>query len=625
MLHGCQRACTGRQLRAPLVGLNRPLKQHNVITHRHFLTYLALSLGPLLAPLHWAHAQQTQLPQAPQKLPTAPAIAPPFDPTETLRHQEERIRAVRQREEASADTPALAFVATHARLPRDEMPCFPLRELRLKTLKPDGLTTSNVSFEWALQASAGPDDDDSPIGQCVGERGIALVMQRVQQAIIQRGFITTKVLAHQQDLRTGVLTLSVVAGHVSRIQFETGGGHTPPRNAFSIQAGDLLNIRDIEQALENLKRVPTVEADIQIEALENSETPYDSVLVVHYQQTKPLRVSATLDDGGSKNTGVYQASTTLSWDNPLALSDLLYLTSSHDAGGGHPGRRGTQGHTLHYSIPIHSWTLSSTHSSNRYLQQVTGLAQDYNYHGSSENTELKLEKLLHRSSVRKTTVHLRAWQRRSNSFIDDTEVLVQRRAVGGWELGLGHKDAFGTTAVDGQLTLRRGTGDFDSIPAPEEAFNEGTSKMGVITLDLQASRPFKAWGQMANYKVALRVQDNTTPLTPQDRFAIGGRYSVRGFDGESSLSAERGWTLRNDWSVALGTSGQDAYLGVDAGEVTGKSAEYLTSNTLTGAVIGLRGTYRKLQFDVFVGAPLYQPPGFRTLETTAGFSLSLRF
>ena len=579
--------------------------------------------------MHWAHAEQIQTHRMVQTSPATPAvtssIAPPFDPTETLRHQEERTRAVRQLEEASVDTPTAALAPTQARLPRDETPCFPIHALQLKTLSPDGLTTSDRSFEWALQAGAGPDDDDSPIGQCVGERGIALVMQRIQQAIIRRGFITTKVLAHQQDLRTGVLTLRILPGHVSRIQFETDGGNLPPRNAFSIQAGDLLNIRDIEQALENLKRVPTVEADIQIEALENSETPADSVLIVHYRQTKPLRVSATVDDGGSKSTGVYQASTTLSWDNPLGLSDLLYLTSSHDVGGGHPGRRGTRGHTLHYSIPIHSWTLSSTHSSNRYFQQVAGQAQGYNYHGSSENTELKLENLLHRDSVRKTTMHVRAWQRRSNSFIDDTEVLVQRRVVGGWELGVGHKNAFGTTAVDSHLTFRRGTGDFDSIPAPEEAFNEGTSKMGVITFDLQASRPFKAWSQTANYKIALRVQDNTTPLTPQDRFAIGGRYSVRGFDGESSLSAERGWTLRNDWSVTLGTSGQDAYLGIDAGEVTGTSAEHLSSNTLTGAVVGLRGAVQKLQYDVFVGAPLYQPPGFKTLDTTAGFSLSLRF
>ena len=41
-------------------------------------------------------------------------------------------------------------------------------------------------------------------------------------------------------------------------------------------------------------------------------------------------------------------------------------------------------------------------------------------------------------------------------------------------------------------------------------------------------------------------------LDAQDRFAIGGRYTVRGYDGEASLSAERGWLLRNDLSWAVG-------------------------------------------------------------------------
>jgi hemolysin activation/secretion protein len=194
---------------------------------------------------------------------------------------------------------------------------------------------------------------------------------------------------------------------------------------------------------------------------------------------------------------------------------------------------------------------------------------------------------------------------------------------GGWTLSVNHKDEVGDATVEGGLAYKRGTGDFDSIPAPEEAFSEGTSKLGLLTLDLSATVPFKALDSNFKCAVALHVQDNTTPLTSQDRFAIGGRYSVRGFDGDSSLVGERGWTLHNDWSVALGNSGQELYLGVDAGEVSGPSAQNLLGKTLTGAVLGLRGSYQKLQYDLFIGAPLYQPSGFKTAKTTAGFTLSV--
>jgi hemolysin activation/secretion protein len=81
--------------------------------------------------------------------------------------------------------------------------------------------------------------------------------------------------------------------------------------------------------------------------------------------------------------------------------------------------------------------------------------------------------------------------------------------------------------------------------------------------------------------------------------------------------------LRNDWSVALGESGYEAYLALDVGEVSGPSSQNLLGNTLTGGVIGLRGTYKKLQYDLFVGGPIDKPAGFRTASTTPGFSLSL--
>ncbi len=41
------------------------------------------------------------------------------------------------------------------------------------------------------------------------------------------------------------------------------------------------------------------------------------------------------------------------------------------------------------------------------------------------------------------------------------------------------------------------------------------------------------------------------PLITQDRFSIGGRYTVRGFDGETTLIGERGWLLRNDLGLSL--------------------------------------------------------------------------
>src|SRR5690606_39613179 len=126
------------------------------------------------------------------------------------------------------------------------------------------------------------------------------------------------------------------------------------------------------------------------------------------------------------------------------------------------------------------------------------------------------------------------------------------------------------------------------LRAPEEDFGEGTSRAAIITAHAQAHVPFELARQRLRYTGSWRAQWNRTPLVPQDRFAIGGRYTVRGFDGEVSLSGERGWLLRNDIALSLGGR-HEAYVGVDYGHISGPSAQWQLGDYLAGAVLGLRG------------------------------------
>jgi hemolysin activation/secretion protein len=256
---------------------------------------------------------------------------------------------------------------------------------------------------------------------------------------------------------------------------------------------------------------------------------------------------------------------------------------------------------------------------------VAGLNQSYVYRGTSENNEIKLNRLLMRDGTQKLNLSVRAFQRKSNNYIDDTEVVVQRRIVGGWDTTLNHKLFIQDATLESNLTYKRGTGAFGSMPAPEEAFNEGTSRFGLVTADVNLALPFKVDQQRIRYNTTWRVQKNDTPLTPQDRFVIGGRYTVRGYDGESVLSAEQGWLWRNDMSFALGDSGQELYVGVDMGQVGGPTSELLVAKRLTGAVLGLRGAIQKMNYEIFIAEPLNKPDNFKTAKTVTGFSLSMSF
>lgn len=530
-----------------------------------------------------------------------------------LLRQQERERILRKQQEATPSVRAQpARAPSPDLLPRDETPCFPIGRIRL-----DGEDARR--FVWALNA-ADP-DNDAATGRCLGAEGISVVMTRVQNAVVARGFVTTRILAAPQDLTGGALTLTVVPGRIRAIRFAPG---TSPRatasNAVPVGRGDLLNLRDIEQALENFKRVPTAEADIQIVPADGEDArPGESDLVIAWRQrSPPIRVSASLDDAGSKATGKLQGELTVSLDDLLMLNDLFYASLNHDVFNGN--RKGTRGYTAHYSLPHGYWALSATASGYGYRQTVAGYSQNYVYSGTSDNAELRLSRLVHRDATRKTSLYGRGWMRRSNNFIDDTEIGVQRRRTGGWEVGLTHREYLGESTLDASLAYRRGTGAFNAMPAPEEDFGEGTSRMKVIAASAQLMVPLPLGPQRARYIGSWRAQWDRTPLVPQDRFSIGGRYSVRGFDGELSLMGERGWVWRNELGLLLG-AGQELYFGADYGHVGGPSTRWLRGRNLAGSVIGLRGGAAGFHWDVFAGTPLSRPRGFQSESLTAGFTL----
>lgn len=531
-----------------------------------------------------------------------------------LLRQQERVRRLRKQQETAPNARAQpARAPSLDLLPQDETPCFPIGRIRL-----DGEDAQR--FFWSL--SAADPENDAATGRCLGAEGISVVMARVQNAVVARGFVTTRILAAPQDLKGGTLTLTVVPGRVRAIRFSPGTSRqATASNAVPVRRGDLLNLRDIEQALENFRRVPTVEADIQITPAEGDDArPGDSDVVILWQQrSPPVRFSVSLDDAGSRATGKLQGAATLSLDSPLSWNDLFYINVSRDMF--NASGKGTRGYTTHYGVPWGYWTLSTTISGYRYHQTVAGYRQNYVYSGTSNNAEMRLSRLVYRDASRKTSFYGRGWMRRSGNFIDDTEIGVQQRRAGGWELGLTHREFLGEGALDAGLAWRHGTGAFKAMAAPEEDFGEGTSRMKVITADIQLVVPFRPGALRARYTGNWRAQWERTPLVPQDRFSIGGRYTVRGFDGELTLMGERGWVWRNEIGLQLGAA-QELYLGADYGHVSGPSTRWLQGRNLAGAVIGLRGGAAGFWWDLSAGTPLSKPGGFRSGSLTTGFSLN---
>ncbi len=557
----------------------------------------------------------------------AQSVSPPDIDAQNIHREAQRLHELRQQQEVTPDVglggpkpgkPALP-------LPVDEATCFPIHTLALQ--EPSRHVSS--SFQWLLAAAnkAADGSPDPVTGKCLGAQAINIVMKRMQNALVARGYITTRVLAPSQDLGSGVLTLTLIPGRIRAIRFSDD---TPTRatgwNALPVRPGDVLNLRDLEQALENFKRLPTADADIQITPASDPDAqPGDSDVVIHWRQGLPFRLNIGIDDSGMRTTGKYLGSFTVSFDHWLTLNDLFYLSLRQSLGSSQAGQRELQGQTIHYSAPLGYWLLGFTANRSEYRQVVAGLNQSYVYSGDSSHQEVRLSRLVFRNAARKTTLYAAGWLRESHNAIDDTELLTQHRRMAGWEIGMAERHFIGASTLDLGLGWRRGTGALGARRAPGEALGEGTSRSQILTASVQFHTPFTLGDARLRYRLNGRGQWTDTPLVPQDRFSIGSRFTVRGFGDERSLMADRGWILRNELSGLAGSSAQELYVGVDIGAVSGRGIEFLPGRRLSGIALGLRGGVAKVGYDVFIGRPLSAPAGFKEAAYVVGFNLNVSY
>ena len=519
--------------------------------------------------------------------------------------------------------------------PQNEAQCFPINQLVLTDYQAEENSSSSSlkliqpsQFSWALKSVY--TERDFALPACIGSEGINVLLRRIQNRLIDLGYVTTRVVVEPQDLRSGMLVLTVIPGKVGRIQLQDQSAIPFATRgtlwfAMPMAQGDILNIRNIEQGLENLKRVPSADANMEL-------VPTDAVgetdVVIAYKQSLPFHLTLGLDDSGSKATGRLQGSATFSWDNVLTLNDMFYISGtrsfkrdSDDAEGDY----GSKNVSLYYSIPWKNYLLTLSGSKYSYHQTVAGAFESYTYSGESQQMKANLSRLLSRGSLHKTYVNAALWTKKSHNYINDTEIEVQRRRTAGWEVGLNHTQYIGNATLQLSTNYKRGTGGNKSLPAPEEAFGEGTSRMQIFTAGVDFTYPFTIGNQPFRFNTSWSGQWNGTPLTQQDKFSIGGRYTVRGFDGELSLSGEKGWLWRNELGWDIANKGHELYLGIDRGKVHSSQEELQIGDSLMGGAIGLRGKLWGINYDYFVGVPIKKPEGFRTSHVTTGFNVSYRF
>ncbi|WP_329742896.1 ShlB/FhaC/HecB family hemolysin secretion/activation protein [Dyella sp. A6] len=525
----------------------------------------------------------------------------------TTAQQEQRERAQRQAQqrEALRSAPDVRLSGKNAfdyRLTTvpSETPCF-----RIDVVQLEGAHRKEFGFVQKYL--------DAYRGQCLGQEGLRLLAHRASDVLLARGYVTSRLVIPAQNLASGRLRVVLLAGTVGAVRFAPGSARADWRSALPIRPGDVLNLRAIEQGLEQLKRVPSQDARIDIAP---GTQPNTSDLVLTVRRGKRWRIIANLDDSGATSTGKEQGGLTLAVDQPLGINDLLSIGYTHSAGNFKP-TKGTHGGNINYSVPWGNWTFSLSSSHYAYRQTVFGSLQTFAYTGTSSTTAASAMRLLHRDARSRTSLELTVATRNEHSYIDSVQIQTQRRQVTSAELALIQRRYLGHSQLDLRLAYRWGVpwlgGDWQAGVA-----GGPTHRYGFATLDASLSTPFLMISTPWVWLSELHVQATGDHLYAEDDLTLGGRYTVRGYDGNTVLAGRHGYYWRNTLNLPIGSTGAQLYGGMDVGHVGGDSISGYASHSLSGAVLGVRGSRWGLSWDLFAGWPLQAPRGFPVRRPTAG-------
>jgi hemolysin activation/secretion protein len=539
-------------------------------------------------------------------------LSSPITPDE----QQQRLRTEQQAQErtARAQAPAVhlgekAATDFHSTTLPTETPCFTFTQIHLQGERSD-------AFGFVQRYL------NTYAGRCVGHQGISLIVRRAGDLILDRGYVTTRVGLAEQDLSKGVLTITLVPGVLHGVRMADGTRVGDWHFALPVRAGDLLNLRDIEQGMEQFKRVPSQDVTIDIAP---TERPGQSDLVITVKRSKPWRMVATLDDSGASATGLYQAGLNAGIDNPLNANDMLSLGVSHDAwnGDGH----GTQGYNANYSIPRGNWLFTAGVYGYRYHQTVPGSAQTFLSSGTTRSVDLAAQRLLFRNRTSKTTAEVHLGKRWAHSYIENVELNSQRRDMSMLEAAIAHRHYLGSAQLDLRVAERFGVPWFGGQRDPVgHTSNDPTFRYHLTTFDASLNLPFALAGQRTQWASELHGQYSPDTLYASEFIGLGGRYTIRGFDGDQTLAAERGVYWRNTFSMPISRWPLAWYVGVDAGRASGPGTAYIPGNTtLAGGFFGLRGSYRNLSWDAFVGKAIHGGDLLPNARPASGFQLIYYF
>ncbi|RTL29278.1 MAG: ShlB/FhaC/HecB family hemolysin secretion/activation protein [Burkholderiales bacterium] len=462
-------------------------------------------------------------------------------------------------------------------------------------------------------------------GHCLGVTEIEQILGEVTKDYVLQGYVTTRAYLPAQDLTRGKLEILVVEGTIEKLRIEDKGHRSfAPGNTIPAKPGDLLNLRDLEQGIDQINRLASNKATLDIQP---GSQPGGSEVVIRNEPAPFYHWMFSLDNQGSLATGKDQFGASLSTDSLLGWSEFMLFTHRESVPGDKLHRWSLSDSFL-LSVPYGYNTFSYNGSISRYVSTVhapSGL--DLTASGDSTSNALTWDRVVYRDQRTRANVAGTFTNKETRSFLEDQLLGVSSRKLsivdldGNVSTGLGSGILGLNVGWAEGLSSAGALRDMDGLPdvAPKAQFKK-------LKYGGSYNLPFEWQGGEWTLSSVLTGQAARTTLYGSEQMAIGGIYSVRGFV-RSTLAGDSGYYLRNDLSLRqmINLAGVQLptrwFVALDMGAVRNRVPE-VPQGSLVGAAVGASINWKGATWDIFGTCPVALPDGLEREPCQMWFRLS---
>lgn len=386
------------------------------------------------------------------------------------------------------------------------------------------------------------------ISRCINPELLQQLLSSISDFYIQQGFITTRAYLREQDINDGQVDVSVLPGVIENIVDATSG--EPSLwivTAFGFRQS-VLNIRELETALEVIERVPSVQADFKITA---GSEPGASIIEINRDQSSKLHFEV----GVSGETDVdpdYSAQVSI--DNPLEINDILELR--YNSGSLQAAYQTSQGKEVLYSFPIASLLFEISRSDISYRQRIQGISDSYLSSGDTESSRIKLSKLVFRDQRNRIKLALALDRKSTETRFEDVLVDVSSYKTTQAQFEISHDRFQPWGQISSSYSYVKGLDSYgardDNYFTVENGFdNEARLQFEKHVIASRLNYYLDDPRYWYSFNIHLQYSDDI--LFTSDQLSLGNSYTVRGY--APALSGSSGWYMRHEISRSLAAGG----------------------------------------------------------------------